>query len=330
LIVDHGWPTEDYDLIANERPMTLTEHGKLTVDFYPTAGDDMEVHNVKWITILRHPYSRSLSHYAHMLAVNRSRQEFTLPNFLADHSRRPPYHFNRYIPNQQTRWHCASFDCHFPRLGPEHLVKAISILEQFHVVLILEDMKDPDSCTRIQMRHVLNLTKVEILEDLSKANSSKAVTNLVSRRSHTDWYKDYLAQFTSSGQQVDNLTSAYWGNESLQIMAVLGVYNDIDLQLYGYARKLCTDRAEEIKRNQQSQLLSQQSERIDFEMRQLVELRPGWMNAAVPLPNNTAWLFQLLSFAIIFLLMMPIIWPWIQRRRRIRIKKECVWRTYTS
>jgi hypothetical protein len=231
-------------MVANERPMMVID-GKIQVDFFNYTPDELEVHDVKWVTILRHPYSRSLSHYYHMYAMNKTKL-FSLPDFLTQHA--PPYSFfHKFVPNQQTRWHCGTWECGQATIGPKHLNEAMNNLDQFHVVLILEDMKDPDSCTRLQMRHVLNLTKVEVLEDLHKTNSSNYVKQRLFRRPSTNWYKEVLPHLNHLGHtDGDNGTTA-WG-EGSQVMSALGLYNDMDLQLYGYARKLCDDRGIAIRK----------------------------------------------------------------------------------
>ncbi len=233
----------------------MVENGKPKMDFTNiSAADEMEVRDVKWITILRHPYSRSMSHYSHARALNES-EDFTLPQFLTTHAVPGTFHFWNFVPNHQTRWHCDLKDCKQPVLGPEHLSQAMSILEQFHVILILEDMKDPNSCTRLQMRHVLNLTKVEVLEELKKTNSSKHVNDRLIRRA-TNWYKEIVPELGPlSFDREGNGTSSSWDELKLQVMAALGYFNDMDLQLYGYARKLCTERGIAIKHQLQQQHL---------------------------------------------------------------------------
>jgi hypothetical protein len=291
LDVDYGWPTEDYDFIANERP-AMVKDGKIVVDFgNASAGVDLEVHDVKWITILRHPYSRTLSHYAHMLALNQTK-DFTLPEFLTHHSPRNIYHFWNFVPNQQTEWHCGTFECSHPELRPQHLADAMAILEQFHVILMLEDMKD-----RLQMRHVLNLTKVEILEHINATNADHHIQTSLYRRPLTNWYKEmvpYLGPLVFTRD--DNHTST-WDDFSLRVMSAMGYHNDMDLQLYGYARKLCTERGIAI----QNSLKNQQrvSTRADF----LSSKETSWSS---PSPTIISSL-QLSSLAIVslWMLMLP-------------------------
>ena len=324
--VDYGWPIEDFDFVANERPMMINESGKIIMDFHNvTESNDLEVHDVKWITILRHPYSRSLSHYSHALALNQT-TDFTILEFLTHYLPLDPYDFWRYVPNQQTRWHCG-WECTTSVLGPEHLAHAMSHLEQFHVVLILEDMKDPQSCTRLQMRHVLNLTKVEVLADLNKTNSTQHLDNILYRRPLTDWYKDvtpHLGPLMFHSTDGGNNRTSTWDELSLQVMAALGLYNEIDLQLYGYARKLCNDRARaiqvplELQQAQQQQLRN--SGRNDT-FRAHTNVPPDWTSTADPTPSFTTSL-QISSLALIsiWMLMLPSI-----RRLRISVlmRKIC-------
>jgi hypothetical protein len=329
LDVENGWPMQDYDMIANERPALIEEGtGKVKVDFINATNQELEVHNVKWITILRHPYSRSLSHYYHMLAVNQSK-DFTLPKFLTQHGPFPPYHFSRYIPNQQARWHCGSWECHYPYFSPQFLAKAFSNLQQMHVILILEEMKDPDSCTRWQMRHVLNLTQVEVLDDLrfKKPNSTDAhnLTELLFRRPFTSWYKDIRPQLITPLR--DNLTSSSsaWGNESSSIMAALALYNEMDLQLYGYARKLCSERAADIQRN----LMMRQTNGFPTPQRvhdtlshlqSLASITSDGADAMTHFPNHLLQRPQSL-ITVIFLVTLTV--GFVRRRQVNQISKRC-------
>lgn len=264
--IDQGWPIEDYDMIANERVM-MVDDGKIRVNYLNvTKSTEMAVRDVTWITILRHPYSRSLSHYSHMLALNKTK-DFTLPEFLTHSSTHSnDYEFSSFIPNQQTKWHCGTWECGVPDLKQEHLVEAMSILDQFHVILILEDMKDPNSCTRLQMRHVLNLTKVEVLADLKKKNASEELENRLYRRPLTNWYKETVPHLGPLVYEGDNST---WDELSSHVMAALGLQNDMDLQLYGYARKLCKERGLAIQamlRQQQDQDPEKSTSRNGFAM----------------------------------------------------------------
>lgn len=330
-----GWPKDDYDLVANERPMMVVK-GKIQTDFRNYTENDIAVQNVQWITLLRHPYSRSLSHFYHMKGLNRS-HTFSLPEFLTNHA--PPYSFfHKFVPNQQTRWHCGTWECSQAVIGPEHLTQAMVNLEQFPVVLILEDMKDPNSCTRLQMRHVLNLTKVEVLEDLHRTNSSKYVKERLFRRPATNWYKEVMPHLNRLGHtDGDNGTTA-WG-EGSQVMSALGLYNDMDLQLYGYARKLCNDRGIAIRRKlaleramspvTTDRLLPEAPKLRPAEIQQLQQSRfrtkrndTLWIQEAVE-PNRAASVPSLPSFATLQVSSVIIVSLWmlmLPSIRRLRFK----------
>lgn len=311
--VDFGWPVEDYDMVANERPIF---DGKVRTDFTNVTGtgEDMEVHDVKWATILRHPYSRTFSHYFHMLSLNQSK-DFTITEFLTHHA--PPRYFNfwHYVPNQQTRWHCGTtWECSDPKLRPDHLVKAMANLEQIHAVLILEDMKDPDSCTRLQMRHVLNLTKVEVLADLNKTNSSKIINQYLYRRPLTNWYKEVAPNY---GPLVIENDKSTWDEARTQIMAAIGLHNDMDLQLYGYGRKLCEERGLAIK-----EMLRQQqttSSQTTSQSRHLADFNSFAGMPFIPAPS-LATLMQISLLAVLLLWMM--MWPYVRRIRIILHKRR--------
>ena len=115
-------------------------------------------------------------------------------------------------------------------------------------VLILEDFADPSSCTRRQMRHVLKFDKLEAFDSIK--NNTKEQPQ--SRNSKSKWeeairpYLDDTGSSTnlwalSSHDQVGNIsnTTAHANSTSSHIMAALGVHNDYDMQLYGYAKHLC-------------------------------------------------------------------------------------------
>jgi hypothetical protein len=205
------------------------------------------VSNVRWITTLRHPYSRTLSQYHHVIGLKDFRN-LTLEAFLTQ------VHlggFSYFIPNQMTRWHCGTGSCidHNNRLSPHELQHAMDNLAKMSAVLILEDFSDPSSCTRRQMRHVLKFKKLEVLDD-SASNLTEEQPK--PRNSKTKWeeairpYLDDTGSSTnlwalSSPAQVGNMSNstAHVNSTTSHIMAALGVHNDYDLQLYGYAKHLC-------------------------------------------------------------------------------------------
>jgi hypothetical protein len=205
------------------------------------------VSNVRWITTLRHPYSRTLSQYHHVIGLKDFRN-LTLEAFLTQ------VHlggFSYFIPNQMTRWHCGTGSCidHNNRLSPHELQHAMDNLAKMSAVLILEDFSDPSSCTRRQMRHVLKFKKLEVLGD-SASNLTEEQPK--TRNSKTKWeeairpYLDDTGSSTnlwalSSPAQVGNMSNstAHVNSTTSHIMAALGVHNDYDLQLYGYAKHLC-------------------------------------------------------------------------------------------
>jgi hypothetical protein len=147
--------------------------------------------------------------------------------------------FNEFIRDQQTRWHCGSDCALIPKLRQEHLRKAMDVLNKFHVVLILEDMSNPNSCTRLQMRHVLNITEVlgDVLKRRRKLPNIPNIT--IQRRPDTRWDDQVFPYLTERGIHMNN---SVWGNESV-VMAELGLHNEIDLQFYGYAQQRCDELA---------------------------------------------------------------------------------------
>jgi hypothetical protein len=75
-----GWPNEDYQMIGNEKMVLSNPFPR---DFVPQNADGIQVHGVKWMTILRHPFSRSLSHYYHAHQYkNYTMQQFIQPPLL--------------------------------------------------------------------------------------------------------------------------------------------------------------------------------------------------------------------------------------------------------
>ena len=204
---------------------------KDTTDFIP-------VENVKWITTLRHPYSRTLSHYQHVLRL-RDYKNLSLQEFLTESGGG----FHRFIPNQQTRWHCGTGECVKGTniVTREFLQRAIENLEKMHAVLILEDMKDPNSCSRRQMRHVFNFSKLEAFNDTTRPQAHYT--------SKTDWdeaVRPYLNVWglneTIRGFGTNATATAIHNTSSS--MGPLALHNAFDLELYGYARRLCESLAD--------------------------------------------------------------------------------------
>jgi hypothetical protein len=298
MFLKDGWPVEDYDLIGFENGIF---QGNVVSDFYPAKSNEIEVHNVKWITILRHPYSRSLSHFYHVWANNQS-DKLTMKDFFRGCSG-IMCHFLKYNTDQQTRWHCGTWDCGLkPKLQREHLMKAVSNLNKFHVVLILEDMKDPNSCTRLQMRRVLNFTKVQVLNDLTKTNRSNDLRNKLERRPGTRWEEDILPYLDEQGRHTN---SSDWGTGS-EVMAELAVHNAMDLQLYGYARKRCEDLAAHI-------VVQPQAQKIQNHLR---------IQSSKPCPHNY-YPSVPLCLAFVALLQLLILHRSRQRSRRMKKTGAC-------
>lgn len=217
-----GWPNEDYQMIGNEK-MVLSN--PIPRDFVPQNADGIQVHGVKWMTILRHPFSRSLSHYYHAHHY----KNYTMQQFFSTPFTGGVLDFSQYIPDQQTRWLCGS-ECHPTRpLGQRALRNAMANLDHFDVVLILEDLKEADSCSRRQMRSLLNWTQ---MHDPLETTTNERGT----RTSGTDWDGQVRANLDMLGR---NNNSQVWGMTGPEAMAALGLHNALDMQLYGYARHRC-------------------------------------------------------------------------------------------
>ena len=227
----------------------------------------LNVSNVQWITTLRHPYSRTLSHYHHAIR-NKPHHNLTLEEFLTQ-----PYGngFHKFIPNQMTRWHCGTGPCVSSRnkLLPSELQHAMNNLQKMHAVLILEDFSDADSCTRRQMRHVLKFDQLEAFDSNSqqKQQQQKQLPQQEAppqHRSDTNWEEAIRPYLDDSGYSTNNwsLQKAGDGNRHnssngnttgiFKIMASMGVHNDYDLQLYGYARHLCHILADKYDRQEEA------------------------------------------------------------------------------
>ena len=100
-----GWPAEDYDMIGNEGAIPS---GRVEFRYNPIieANKDndrnfIQAENIKWITTLRHPYSRTLSHYHHALRSGKEYKHITLHQLLTDLGGG----FHRFIDNQMALWH---------------------------------------------------------------------------------------------------------------------------------------------------------------------------------------------------------------------------------
>lgn len=243
LSVWDGWPKEDYDMFGHES--VLVDGPRF--DYLPKNNNaqELEVHHVQWITILRHPYSRSLSHFYHVFSnLLKLNQSITMEEFFRGNGGSGLFspQFDEFIRDQQTRWHCGS-DCSLPaKLRREHLQKARDVLNKFHAVLILEDMQDPESCTRRLMRHVLNFTLV--LDDFVKQRQSNI--KIQKRQPGTRWDDQVFPFLNEKGHHVNN---SLWGNKSV-VMAELGIHNEIDLQFYGYAQQRCEELAKQFDQQQ--------------------------------------------------------------------------------
>lgn len=298
-----GWPIEDYDLVGFENGLLM---GEVKTDFYPSvksSSDELEVHNVQWITILRHPYSRSLSHFYHVWANNQSKS-LVMKDFFHGCSG-IMCHFLKYNTDQQTRWHCGTWECGVERkLQRKHLMKAVYNLNQFHVVLILEDMKDPNSCTRRQMTHVLNFTKVQLLSDLAKTNRSHDLRSKLHRRPGTRWEEDILPYLDEQGRHTN---SSDWGKGS-EVMAELAVHNSMDLQFYGYGQKRCEELAAQLPLG--ARPFSQRQEKQQHHLR-----------IQSPQPCSQSYYPSVsLCFSVVILLQLVIIHR--SRKRDRRLKKS--------
>lgn len=218
----------------------VRRHNKDDIKFMP-------VDDVQWITTLRHPFSRTLSHYHHVLR-NKAHQNLSLQEFLT----RQCGAFHCFIDNQQTRWHCGSGKCVSNKnlVTQDYLQQAIDNLERMDAVLILEDMSNPHSCTRRQMRSVLNFTEV-FREKAMKAKGDR-------HSDKTNWadaVKPFLNRWgvneTIRGFEINN-SNAYDVSStndtesllSMPAMAAMGLHNEMDMHLYGYARHLCESLAD--------------------------------------------------------------------------------------
>jgi hypothetical protein len=199
----------------------------------------LSVDDVKWITVLRHPYSRTLSHYQHVRRASKEYQNLTLEEFLVERGRGG---FAEFIDNQQTRWHCGTGECVNTKIRTsvtrDMLEHAIHNLNKMSAVLILEEMAMPQSCTRRQMRHVLNFTK---LESFSDEGAEKFDVKADNRNSETNWEGGIRPHLDNAGRPKNHtlVSHLYSKNSSAAVMSALGLHNDMDLQLYGYARHLC-------------------------------------------------------------------------------------------
>ena len=198
------------------------------------------MHDVKWITILRHPYARTLSHFRHVTSL-KEYKNVTLEQFLTVQNRGG---FANFLDNQQTRWHCGTGYCVDKRnevVTRDMLNHAIHNLNKMHAVLILEQMSSPQSCTRRQMRRVLNFSALESFSDEhAKENAIKAT----SRNSATDWENAVRPHLDATGRSTNTTKLQGFGfaesNHSKALtMAALALHNDMDMQLYGYALHLC-------------------------------------------------------------------------------------------
>jgi hypothetical protein len=250
--VHTGWPKQDYKLIGNEREVPSNP---IPRDYIPHTNDTgIEVHNVKWITILRHPYSRSLSHFYHMQQWNSGNDSFTMQAFFTA-PRQPGIVFAWYIPDQQTGWHCGLPECNTTiTLGPKHLHAAMSNLDHFDVVLILEDLQDPDSCSRQQMRSpaLLNWTQFFPQHKIQRNESFVRGT----RADGSNWDRQVRPNLDSLGRTKN---PSAWGMAGPEVMAALGLYNALDLQLYGYAKRRCEDIAARLNGTEELLLTSNSS-----------------------------------------------------------------------
>jgi len=132
----------------------------------------------------------------------------------------------------------------------DYLQQAIGNLERMDAVLILEDMSNPHSCTRRQMRSVLNFTEV-FREKAMKAKGDR-------HSDKTNWadaVKPFLNRWgvneTIRGFEINN-SNAYDVSStndtesllSMPAMAAMGLHNEMDMHLYGYARHLCESLAD--------------------------------------------------------------------------------------
>ena len=248
-----GWPKQDYQLIGNEWSVPSNP---IPRDFAPlgNATTFIQVHNAKWITSFRHPFSRSLSHYHHVRNQPAYRNgNFTMQSFFSMPPNRS-WSFFGYIPDQQTRWHCGNA-CHpVEPLGPKDLQKAMANLDHFDVVLILEDLKDPRSCSRRQMQSLLNWTQFH--KDEPKTSTNDRGT----RRNGTKWDEQVRPYLDTLGRdQNSTVAGKLWGMTGPEVMAALGLHNTLDLQLYGFARKRCEAIAAQLNVKPQGRLIDDEA-----------------------------------------------------------------------
>ncbi|CAB9515078.1 expressed unknown protein [Seminavis robusta] len=226
-----GWPEEDYDMYGNEGaiPSGIVDNEFFPRNEFATRNHNWKTaHGVKWITTLRHPYARTLSHYNHV-KLQAKFQNLTFEEFLVERGGG----FEHFIDNQQTRWHCGTGHCANTKfqVNEEKLSHAISNLDKMSAVLLLEGMKDPTSCTRRQMRHVLQF-KNETLDGQAEPD----LTPKTRHSSKTDWEQVVRPFLDNRGISTNSSVNGF--NTSV-IMSALGFHNSYDMQLYGYARHLC-------------------------------------------------------------------------------------------
>lgn len=268
-----GWPKRDFDIIGNEGAIPS---GEVTNLYKPqnafTENEDghLTVYDVKWLTVLRHPYTRTLSHYHHLKRI-KATHNLTLEEFLTDTTRGG---FGDFMSNQQTRWTCGTGACVDTRksniVTRDMLDHAIGNLEKMHAVLILEQMSSPQSCTRRQMRHVLNFTTVESFSDPHANNVTKI--RATSRSAGTNWEKVIRPYLNDTGRS--NNHTALTGFDGVA-MAAMGLNNDMDMQLYGYALHLCEALADKYERESNASI-AREAPAIDV------------IPTMVPLHNTTA------------------------------------------
>ena len=119
---------------------------------------------------------------------------------------------------------------------------AIHNLNKMHAVLILEQMSSPQSCTRRQMRRVLNFA---ILESFSDENAKENAIKATKRNAATNWEEAVRPYLDGTGRSTNGTMLQEFGfaesNHSTKAltMAALALHNDMDMQLYGYALHLC-------------------------------------------------------------------------------------------
>lgn len=242
---NQGWPKEDFDLIGNEASIPSGKVENLyrpRNEFVENKEGRWTVDEVKWVTTLRHPFDRTLSHYKHVTSCKPKYRNLTLESFLTQPQ---DGGFTDFIPNQQTRWHCGTGPCsdtkHHPICTQQMLNHAIYNLNQMHGIFLLEDMSNPKSCTRRQMKHLFNF-KLESFTETNANSTSTAGESLPKRHGQNNW-ETAVRPFLDSTGQGNNQTALrkFAVNESsiLPTTAALALHNDMDLQLYGYARHLC-------------------------------------------------------------------------------------------